>query len=359
MSETILVTGACGFTGSNMLEYLRTEYPSDTIVATDLDGSERETYYTEPSSDGPKPVYYRDMLDRFSDEFIAADLTSADAVSRLADAHNYDRVFHIASLFDYFAHREVLHTVNVDGTGNLLSALKSQSPRLVHWSTLGVLGHAGFGSAKCESASYNPHNRYCESKVAQEKVVTSYHDSFDTTIIRPAPIYGPRHRYGVYHILTLLQKLGRVPVARIIPRSRQLQFPSVHVHDLVRAADELSKIETAIGESYNVTSNCIGQDELLQLLSELLSLKQVTVSVPYKFYKYFANALYPLAVYLEKFARLRDTRPLVDAPMVRYLTKNMWFSNEKVKDAGVSFKYDDPRNGLREYVSWCYRNDYL
>lgn len=45
MVEKALVTGACGFTGSHMLELLNEK--GWEIVATDLEGSQRNVYYSE------------------------------------------------------------------------------------------------------------------------------------------------------------------------------------------------------------------------------------------------------------------------------------------------------------------------
>lgn len=362
MSKTILVTGACGFTGSHMLEHLAEQAPDAQIVATDLPGSERSEYYVEaPDSDAPQPVYYGDIHEQLGVEFIPADLTDEAAVRTVGTAYDYDEVYHIASLFDYFADRETLYAVNVDGTQNLLSELASQesSCRLIHWSTLGVLGDAGFSEPKTETSAYKPHNRYCESKVVQEQVVRAFGGQLDVTVIRPAPIYGPRHQYGLYHIPKLLEKLRFAPVSRLYPRSRQLQFPCVHVDDVVRAATYLARRSDAIGERYNLLSNSIGQDELLSFFASKLSLRRLVMPTPYPLYWALARSAGPIFYQYEKIARLRDIRPLIDAPMVRYLTANMWFANEKLKSTGFEFRYEDPRDGLAEYIEWCQHHGYL
>ncbi len=349
MSNTILVTGACGFTGTHMLEHLARECSDARIVATDLADSDRDQFYTSSSGDSPEPVYHRQILDAVDLEFVPTDMTDEDDMERLAAYAEYDTVYNIASLFDYFATRENLYDVNVNGTRNLLRALRDQEPRLIHWSTLGVLGDAGFDEPKRESDPYHPHNRYCESKVVQEQIVQSYSDSFDMTIIRPAPIYGPRHQYGVQHIVDVLERLHFVPVFKIYPRQKQLQFPSVHVRDLVRAATYLATNDAAIGEAYNVLSDCIRQDELMHFMAKQLSLPSVTIPVPFSVYAGSSIISYFIARRIEKECRKRGRRPLVDAPMVRYLTANMWFSNEKIKNAGFEFQYTDPRDGLEAW----------
>jgi dihydroflavonol-4-reductase len=362
VTETILVTGSCGFTGSNMLEYLAEEYPSAEVVATDLPGSDRGEYYTEaPDSDNPQPVYYGEILDQFDVEFIPGDLTNPEDVERIGEAHEYDTVYNIASLYDYFAPREALYAVNVDGTRNLLSVLAEQktTPRMVHWSTLGVLGDAGFDQPKSEEDGYHPDNRYCESKVVQEQIVKTFSDRIDTTVIRPAPIYGPRHQYGIYNVLSVIQNAGFAPVFRNYPRKYQRRFPCAHVDDVIGAADYLASRDEAIGETYNVLSDPIKADRMVEFLGEELNRRPVPIPMVEPLYRITASVTYSLALWNEKRAREKDDRPLVEAPTIRYVTGNMWFSNEKLKESGYDLRYEDPRDGLRDYIGWCRDNGYL
>jgi len=362
MTETVLVTGACGFTGSNMLEFLAEEKSGLEIIATDLPGSGRGEYYVEaPDSENPQPVYYEEILSELDVEFIPADLTNPEEVAELVAAHDYDTVYNIASLYDYFAPREALYAVNVDGTRNLLSELVKQedTPRLVHWSTLGVLGSAGFDRPKTEEDGYHPDNRYCESKVAQEEIVKTYGDRIDATIIRPAPIYGPRHHYGVYNVLRIIEKLGFSPVFTIYPRKYQRRFPCVHVEDVIRAAEYLGSKSEAIGETYNVLSDPIKANEMLEFLGDELSRRPITLPTPEPIYKLLASINYSVALRVEKRARAKDERPLVEAPTIKYVTGNMWFSNQKLKDSGYDLVYENPRDGLRDYIQWCRENGYL
>lgn len=357
----VLVTGACGFTGSNMIEALAAEWPDADIVATDLPGSDRGEYYVDaPDTDDPQPVFYEDILEEYDVEFVAADLTNPDDVDEIGAAGPYDTVFHIASLFDYFAPREALYRVNVDGTRNLLMELARQdSPRVIHWSTLGTLGNAGFSEPKDEESGYHPHNRYCESKVSQEQVVRAFEDRLDVTVIRPAPIYGPRHQYGIYHILSLIERMGVAPVWKIYPRSKQLQFPCVHVDDVVGAALHLANTPEAVDETYNVLSDSMASEEVISFIGDELGVPTVSIPSPYPVYKLLSNIAYKISVKMESLARARDTRPPVDAPMLRYLSANMWFSNEKLKAAGYDLIYQDPRDGLRAYIEWCRDHGYL
>jgi len=359
MTNKILITGACGFTGSHMVAQASKAFPNKNIIATDLEKTERNEYYTEIDSAGhPQPVYYKDYFKNFNVEFISADLTNSNDVQQLFSTGPFDYIFHTASLFDYFADRETLFTVNVTGTKNLFEEIVTTSPdaEIVHWSTLGVLGDAGFESPKNETSAYNPHNKYCDSKVAQERLVKSYNTN--TTIIRPAPIYGPRHNYGVYHILKILQKLPVVPILQMYPRRKRYQFPAIHVHDITQAALYLAKNNTDYSV-YNILNNCITQEELLRFLTKKLQCKRVEIPFPHVAYSPLTNVIEQIAQVNETRNRNKNSRPIVDAPMTHYLANNMCFSNNRLKESGYTFNYSTTKEGLTEYIDWCYANGKL
>lgn len=354
MANTALVTGACGFTGAYLLEML-TDRGWD-VVATDLDESERDQFYTE-TENAPNPVYNADSVREQGATFVAADLTRRETLEPLFDGRDYDAVFHVASLFDYFATWEALYAVNVEGARNLGElAAQADVGHFVHFSTLGVLGDAGFDEPKDESSPYNPHNEYCESKKEQEQALRALEAERDLplTLVRPAPIYGPGNRYGVYHIPLVLSKAGVAPVFRIYPREKQLMFPSVHVEDLCRIALFVHEHrEETLGEIYNAVSDCIHQDELVDFLAKAVSVPRIRIPIPYPLYKGAAAYAVWHSRRIQEIARSRDTRPKIDAQITKYLAHNMWFSNRKIREAGFEFTYRDPKKGLWEYVTWC------
>jgi nucleoside-diphosphate-sugar epimerase len=354
MPQTALVTGAGGFTGTHMVSHLSRQ--GWDVVGTDLESEGRQEFYTE-TENAPHPVHDTAVVRERGAEFVAADLTEPDTLEPLFEEYEYDVVFHTASLFDYFAEEETLRAVNVEGARNIASlAAQAGVDHFVHFSTLGVLGEAGFDGPKDEDAPYNPHNRYCESKVEQERTLESIsaETGLPLSIVRPAPIYGPGNRYGVFHIPLVVAKLGFAPVYRIYPRSKQLVFPSIHVEDLCRLALFVSRNrDRTQGEVYNAVSDCIQQDELLSFLAKALGVPQVRIPTPYPIYK--ALSLYATvhSRRIERIARSRDKRPKVDAPITKYLSHNMWFSNRKIRDLGFEFTYRDPRKGLWDFLTWC------
>lgn len=355
MTNTALVTGASGFTGSHLVKQLIDA--NWDVVATDLDEVDREKFYTE-TDNAPHPEYDPTAMRELKEvTFHSADLTDQKTLEPIFEAHDIDTVFHSASLFDYFAEWEELHAVNVRGAQNIGElAAEAGINHFVHFSTLGVLGSAGFNEPKAEDDTYNPHNKYCESKVEQELTLQSLQAEEDLplTIVRPAPIYGPGNRYGVYHILLVIAKIGFAPIYRIYPRSKQFVFPSIHVRDLCRIALFVTENRAqSIGETYNAVSDCINQDKLLSFIGRALGVPRIRIPIPYQAYKLWSIYALFHSRRIQRIARKRGKRPKIDAPITKYLSNNMWYSNEKIRDMGFEFTYRDPRRGFWNYITWC------
>src|SRR3989338_9621553 len=128
MSPLSLITGACGFMGTHMVEILHEA--GHRIRATDLS----QSYESDNLNTGRFPS----VLKKLNVEFIPADVTDRAAVGRLLDGVEY--VFHIAAIFSYSAPWDLLHRVNVEGTRHLLECLKEipTFKKLVLWAAGGI-----------------------------------------------------------------------------------------------------------------------------------------------------------------------------------------------------------------------------
>lgn len=336
------------------------------VVASDLDRGDRVAYYAdeEDGRSGGEALerlrhgYHRSKLADLDAEFRPADVTDRATLEPLFE-RPYDVVFHTASLYDYFAEWDALYAVNVEGGRNVAEvAADHDVGHFVHWSTLGVCGGSEVEKDEPvrESAPYDPHNRYGRSKAEQERALFELQDreGLPLTVLRPAPIYGPRHSYGVYHLLYLYRKVGTGLIFPIVPRDRQLRFPSVHVTDLVRSAVFVHENrDETVGEVYHVTSDPIQQDDLVEFVVDALGLPRRRIPLPWYVYRTIAGWLLVAARYNDQRARERDVAPKFPASMAEYLARDFWFTNEKIKDAGFEFVYDDPRRGLLQFITWC------
>lgn len=337
-----LVTGACGFSGSHMVELLRER--GREVLATDLPGSD--------------PSFVKSL----GAEFLPSDVTEPETLGPLFD-RGPEALFHPASLFDYFAPWEPLYQVNVVGMRNLCeAAANSGLKRFLHWSTLGVHGETGLRAPAGEDAPFHPPNLYSKSKVEQEKVVQEFVSKagLPIVIMRPAPMYGPRNRYGMFHIYRLLAKAGTAYIPSIYPRAKRLRMPMVHVRDACGAALFLSEKGAAKGEAYNAVNTMdFTVDEFLTFVAIALGLRYYRVPVGWPIYKVIADLMEYGARKFEEAARRKSIRPKFDLPMAEYVTHEYWFSNEKIKKAGYKFVYDDWRRGTWETIGWYREQGWL
>jgi len=316
-----LVTGACGFVGSHMVELLLSR--GCDVRATDL---ELKSY----------------IVNKPGVEFIKADITLKDTLKPLFE--NVDYVFHIAAIFDYWTPWQVLYKVNVEGTKNLCEiALDSDIKNMVIWSSGAVYGVPKEVPVK-ETAEIAPVNDYEKSKALQEKVALKFYREYGlpVTILRPASIYGPRSRYGTAILLFMLAK-GWFPA---IPGDGKSRPVLVHVRDVVGAAYFLCDKKRVIGEVFNIADDSrYTIEELLLAVAKMLNVKIYRFHIP-------VWMLYLLANLSECYARITGKRPLIEKESIRYLTFDSLMDNSKIKALGYKLVYPDALVGLKETIEW-------
>jgi len=166
----VLITGAAGFTGNRMMEYLATQgaIKSFGLVRRHI------------SENGWKPG-----------SFIMADLLDRDSLHTAIAHLRPDAVIHLAGLTR--GTPEALYAANVNGTKNLLEATVAANPvcRILVVSSSAVYGYAGDLPIP-ETAPLRPVSDYGKSKVAQEELSMSYNlGDAAVAIARPFNLAGP------------------------------------------------------------------------------------------------------------------------------------------------------------------------
>ncbi|KKT72526.1 MAG: dTDP-glucose 4,6-dehydratase [Microgenomates group bacterium GW2011_GWA2_44_7] len=156
----LLVTGGCGFIGSNFIRYWLRKYPKDFIVNLD-----KLTYAGHLSStkDYSKSSRYK---------FVNGDICNPVLVKKAIK--EVEVVVHFAA--ESHVDRSILHPAefvrtNVLGTQVLLdAALEQKIKRFHHVSTDEVFGTLSLGTKKKfnEQTPYRPHSPYSASKAASD-----------------------------------------------------------------------------------------------------------------------------------------------------------------------------------------------
>ncbi|MEM8705362.1 MAG: NAD-dependent epimerase/dehydratase family protein [Actinomycetota bacterium] len=174
---TVVVTGATGFLGTNLVAELVDQ--GVPVRASGMHGSETS------------------FLERFGVGIHLADITKPDEVDALVEGAEV--VYHVAgdtSFWKKWYDRQ--RAINVDGTLNVAAACVNHGVRrMVHTSTLDVLGHDPSGRLLSESTGrfnftdmgYN----YGETKLEGEQRLAEYADAndLDTVTIYPGFMCGP------------------------------------------------------------------------------------------------------------------------------------------------------------------------
>lgn len=339
-----LVTGACGFIGSHMVEVL-TEAGHE-VVAGDVSAA--------LAADPEDRTRWPEVCRAAGARLVLLDLTDRDSVATAVSGAEV--VFHIAAVFDYTAPETLLRKVNVEGTRNLFDALmtRGECRRVVNWGAGGI-----YGTPRAEELPFvedspkRPGNAYLVSKWDQERLAHSYRRrGFEVTSTRTTSPYGPRAIYGSGQ---LLLQLAEKPVAI---RNLRGNIPFVHVRDLCRAALHLAGYPGADGHTYNVTDDGrLDSVKLAHLVADEMGRKaRVLPPVPLGLMRKTLSLAARASMAL---AARRGKRPLLEYDQVQYFGHDFLYSNEKLKRTGFTFDYPQPEPGLRETLRWYVERGWL
>ena len=188
--KNILITGGCGFIGSNFIRCLLKEPGfSGRIINVD-----KLTYAGNPES-------LEDVQADFPDRYLfeKADICDAHAMDRIFVAHDIDAVCHFAAeshVDRSISSPEVFIDTNVKGTFTLLECARKRVSALSlfhHVSTDEVYGTLGKTGYFTEKTAYRPNSPYSASKAASDHLVRAYHETYGlpVTISNCSNNYGP------------------------------------------------------------------------------------------------------------------------------------------------------------------------
>lgn len=187
----VLVTGGCGFIGSNFINHLALAWPQSTIVNLDK-------LRTGASADNVE-AWVRDS-GRY--HLVVADYGNERLVEKVLEEQQIELVVHFAAWTHVDESYEYPMETFQNNVINLLPFLNACSAyaklrKFVHISTDEVYGDSEMGpeaEAKRESDHLNPTNPYSASKAACEQVVHTFRHSngLPALILRMNNVYGPR-----------------------------------------------------------------------------------------------------------------------------------------------------------------------
>jgi dTDP-glucose 4,6-dehydratase len=260
----VLVTGAAGFIGSNLVHYLTKERPSWKVTALDL-----LTYAGNLKN-------ISSLVESGQVRFERLDITDDKVIDGLFEREKYDLVFHLAA--ESHVDRSILSarefvSTNVTGTQVLLdAAYKHKTGRFVHISTDEVYGSLGPTGAFVETTPLDPTSPYAASKAASDLMVLAFCKThkFNGSVTRCT------NNYGFYHFpekliplfITNAMEGKKLPLYGDGMNVRSWLFVTDHCDALLRVAEK-----GRAGEVYNIGGNSeaeLPNKEVTRMILELL-----------------------------------------------------------------------------------------
>lgn len=258
----VLVTGAAGFIGANLVRHLLASRPDWQVVGLDL-----LTYAGNLES-----LAELRSEPRFT--FVKGDICDRPMLAQLFADSPFDGVFHLAA--ESHVDRSITGPLafirtNVEGTASLLEAARAAwsergAGRFLHVSTDEVFGSLGADGKFSEHTPYQPHSPYSASKAASDHLVRAWHDTYGF----PALITNCTNNYGPFQfpeklIPLVLFRALRGEVVPVYGRGENIRdwlFVEDHCEALLQVFER-----GQVGETYGIG----GESELTNLaLVELL-----------------------------------------------------------------------------------------
>jgi dTDP-glucose 4,6-dehydratase len=247
----LLVTGCCGFIGSNFVNYYFRENKHVEIVNLDA------MYYCASENN-------IDISIRNSERYhlVKGNLCSFDLISNILEIYGIDTVIHFAAqshVQNSFDNALQYTRDNVVGTHTLLEACRKYGKinKFIHISTDEVYGESMLSEneeKKHEGSVLCPTNPYAATKAAAELIAKSYYHSFKMPIIitRGNNVYGP-NQYPEKLIPRFIQQLLEGKKVTIQGDGSNVRA-FLHVNDVCSAL-KLVLEKGQIGEIYNIGSD--------------------------------------------------------------------------------------------------------
>ena len=314
----LLVTGGCGFIGSNFINYYFPKEKINKLVNFDA------MYYCANEMNVDESV-------RNSGNYhlVKGNLQNFELIKTILHEYNITHVIHFAAqshVQDSFNDALRYTNDNIIGTHNLLEAsrLYGKIERFIHVSTDEVYGESMNDvneKHKTEHSILCPTNPYAASKAGAELLAQSYNHSFQMPIIitRGNNVYGP-NQYPEKLIPRFIQQLKNDEKVTIQGNGTSVRA-FLHVHDTARAFECI--LEKGVdGEIYNIGCD-EGMEYSVMEVAKML-IEKVKDTTEY-----------------DNWITYVEDRP--------YNDQRYYISNQKVRDLGWDITVDF-HDGLQELI---------
>lgn len=243
----MIITGATGFLGGQLVRQLRKEY---RIFALG-----RRSPLDAGAPVGPGIEWFRVDI---------GDLEALQEVfARIRELGGARLLLHLAAYYDFTGEdNPAYQRTNVDGTANLLAlAATLDLRRFIFASSIAACPFPAPGEAVTEATAPAASVPYARSKRAGEELIWQHRDLVPSCIVRPAAIFSDWCEYEPLDAFVRTW-CSQLPYARVIAGRGESSVPYLHVADLlsfflrvVEKCDELEPAEVLLASPDGSTTH--------------------------------------------------------------------------------------------------------
>ncbi len=260
----LLITGGCGFIGSNFVRFVLDHYQPEFVTNVDA-----LTYAGNPDNLAGVAEQYSDRY-----EFFRADIADREAVEEIMARHKFFAVINFAA--ETHVDRSIsspgnfIHT-NVVGTEVLLeSARRHGVKRFVQISTDEVYGSLGPEGAFTEKSPIDPSSPYSASKAGADLLALAAYKTFGQEVV----VTRCSNNYGPYQFPEKLIPL--MITNALADKKLPVYGDGLNVRDWIHVEDHCRAVMAVLldgtpGEVYNVGASAEMQNiQVVELILEAL-----------------------------------------------------------------------------------------
>ncbi len=264
----ILITGGCGFIGSNFIHYVLRHHEDWQVVNLD-----KLTYAGNLAN-------LKDVEGDPRYKFVKGDIADRELVSRLFQEEKFDAVVNFAA--ESHVDRSILDPspfieTNVKGTQVLLEAARQYKvERFIQISTDEVYGSLGETGKFTEESPLQPNSPYAASKAAADLLCRAYYKAYGVPVIitRSSNNYGP-YQFPEKLIPLMIRNALAGKELPVYGEGKNVR-DWLYVEDNCRAIDLVLE-RGRVGEVYNIGGNCEKRNiEVVNAICEILKNHHLT-----------------------------------------------------------------------------------
>jgi len=273
-------------------------------------------------------------------EVVPGDLLDSAVVSKAMQGCQY--VIHAGGMFRFWGNEQEFASTNALGTEHILAAaVHADIQRLIHVSTIAVIGQPDPSRIVDETHPAYPADAYQRSKWQAEQAAMRYLQDYQlpVVVVRPGAYYGP---LGHYAFNRLFFKDPMRGIIMQVNGGRYIIFPA-YIADVAQGV--MKALEKGqVGEVYNICGDWISHKDAFDIICQEAGLRWPRLPIP-------GWLGINTARVLEGLSKITRTEPFWPLNLRSYVYNNWRVSSEKAQRE-LGFVPTGFRVGARATIAW-------